>query len=144
MYSLIKEFSKEECEMHWKNFMLRFKSRNPSFGNSYKRQPNVSHIISAINNGFCEHFHEINVTDHINHRTFIMVPCKHFWYFDYIIEKPDELNEDNIWHIRFVFMRHSLDHKDEGEYFDAIEFFYEFCNPDFLAVLEKISLEIYG
>lgn len=133
MSSLI-EFSKEECEMHWKNFMSRFKGLNFD----------VSRIIGAINNGFCEHFHEINVADHQDKRTFIMTPCKHFWYFDYLIEKPEELKADNIWHIRFIFMRHNLDYKDEGEYFDATEFFYEYCNPDFLAVLEKISLETYG
>lgn len=133
MYSLI-NIPKEEVERHWKNFMSRFRPNTPD----------VSRIVVAINNGFCDHFCEINVADHLNKRTFIMTPCKHFWYFDYMIEQPEELKEDNIWHIRFIFMRHNLDHKDEGEYFDATEFFYEYCNPEFLAILEKISLEIYG
>lgn len=130
-------FTKEEVFEHWKHFMLRLQGSNID----------ITNISKIINDAFCNHFQTINVRGHEDRRTFIMSPCKHFWYFDYLIEK-EERNKENTkveWQVRFIFTRHNLDYyRDEGESFDITEFFYEFCNPEFLGILEKASLELYG
>jgi hypothetical protein len=131
----MKEFTKDEVFEHWKDFLMRIKKHN------------VSLIMEKINDGFCDHYQEIIISRHPNKRTFIFGGGVFYFYFDYMIEQdedPSQYGFKELWHIRFVFIKHDIRNKNKGEYYDAIEFLYKYCNPEFLAILEKISWETDG
>lgn len=132
----MRKFTKDEVREHWKNFWIRSKE--------YKMQL----ISDKINDGFSDQYQETNVPSYYtNKNTFTFGNGVFYYYFDYMIEQdedPSQYGFKELWHIKLVFVERDVRYKDKGEYYDVVEFLYKYCNPEFLAILEKISWEING
>lgn len=135
----MKKLSKDEIKDYWKKFIELM-----------HEETDIVALCEKVSCAFQEKFQKVKVKD-LYHRTFLIDDFKKYAFFNFRIidmKKLQEPNNENKigklrFEVQFRFHVGDLDTSQTKEY-EVAEFLYEYCNPDCIEILEKISWEAIG
>lgn len=139
------KYTKEEIYQHWYNFLKR----------SSEMGTDCLQLYNLIQNAFLDYYQSITIKhiDGTKKQAFTILEkgAKIYIYFTH--EITDGVKKADPHHpepgkieffIKFKFVTGYLGNYQGEKDIDVVDFLFEYCNPEFIDIIEKISWEIGG